>query len=478
MRTYSRWNVVWSICLGAALASPAYAGWGQAKLISHSSHAALAVDKTGKSHLVFVTQRKGIEQVQYTTFNSTRGKGPNIGVLTLEPDHNLLGPPGIAIDSSNLPHVALVDYISNPASLKYLSFDGSQWNSELIADDANIDIGQSEATSTPMVIDAQDHPHIAYVSTTNGLTYAVFDGSEWQFSAIGGALTPSAMRMAPNGTVYLAGLDQGQICEETGSNGSWSETCFIDSDGINAPGLGLAVDGSPEVVYINENLAEIDLAHFDGTSWTVGSIIKASDLGVAGLSGLAFATDTTGIGKVAFSGEHKHDIAFYAEESAGSWQVTNLGGQAFVSFDAVAMDLDQAGLPRVAFLLGTPIGDFEGYAAETLPALTEQWASIVSATNAGKTTITGTLQVKNFGTAAGAGFTLSYYLSADDQLDPSDVQIGHSALAVGAGQQKVVKFAYTPSGPVSSEYLIAAITAVNPHSEADTSNNLAVGQIP
>ena len=91
--------------------------------------------------------------------------------------------------------------------------------------------------------------------------------------------------------------------------------------------------------------------------------------------------------------------------------------------------------------------------------------------------MTGTLQLKNFGTEAAAGFTIKYYLSADNQLDPNGTLVGQSAVALGPGQTKTMKFSFAKSGTLSGEYLIAEINTAHPQNEADTSTNVAVSQI-
>ena len=159
--------------------------------------------------------------------------------------------------------------------------------------------------------------------------------------------------------------------------------------------------------------------------------------------------------------------------------MTSLAGGNSIGFGGLALDVDRAGLPHLVFTLFTNGGSsFVAYGAETLPALAAQWQSVTSAVKAGKTAVTGTLQVTNFGTAAAAGFTVDYYLSADDQLDPSDTLIGHSALALAAGQAKTIKFTHVLSDSVSGEYLIADISTANPQNEGDTSTNVAASQIP
>lgn len=468
MRICSSWIAVWSISLVIGLAAPVYAGWGQAKLVGrHAALGTLAVDSTGQSHIIYGGGKKTSELV-YTTYNIARGRGPTVSIPL-----RFLDQPSIAVDSLGVPHVAVVSnpLDDNPA-LIYLSLSGNQWQVQTIPD--------GSATGSPqLAIDAANTPHIAYYSAPSGLMhYAVLEDSQWQFENTGAAIYPTSMTIAKDGTIHVAGVTGSQVCEERGLNGVWNGECFDSYFGSEAF-VGLAADGSPEVAYADDG--PIKLATFDGTSWSVVPVIDASGQNLSA-GNISFATDSNGRGSLFFLAggpKPKEASIFYAhEQSNGSWQATDLGGSPFLNFFSLAMALDPAGLPHLVFSVVTSVVAFVGYGAETLPALAAQWESVTSAAKAGKTAVTGTLQVTNFGSAAAAGFTVDYYLSADDQLDPSATLIGHSALALAAGQAKTIKFNHVLSDTVSGEYLIADISTPNPQNEADTSTNVAASQIP
>ena len=295
---------------------------------------------------------------------------------------------------------------------------------------------------------------------------------------------PSSIKIAKDGTIYIAGTFSGdsQLCETDGLNGVRHSVCLVDNADLAAGvWVGFGSRGLPEIAYIN-NDSSVRLATFDGTNWTPTIIIDGGLYGVSDLGHLSFARDSAGFGSVAFTafggGGGNNDLFYAHQQSDGTWAVTELASSSKISFQpvGVGMDVDQAGLPHIVFGLETP-GNYEAYGAKTLTAIGVQWESIASAIKAGKTQVTGTLQVKNFGTAAATGFSLSYYLSADNQLDPSDALLGHGAIVLGAGQTKTSKFTFARSGTLSGGYLIAEITTLNPQNEADTSNNVAVSQI-
>ena len=470
MRAAAHWNLISIISLLAALATPAYAGWGRAKLIGRNADfGAIAVDLAGTSHVIYGGGRLKNPSLFYTTYSATRARGPSVSLPL-----RFLDQPSIAVDSSGAPHVALV---SNPlegvSTLIYLSLSGSQWQQQTVTND-------SVAGGPQLAIDALDNPHVAYFeSPENLLEHAFFDGSQWQIEDTNSSAYPTSMRIAKDGTVHVAGVTGSQVCEERGLNGVWNGECF-DSYFGNQAFVGFQADGSPEIAYIGPGNQSIELASFDGTSWSSVPVVEAGTLGLYVIDNISFATDTQGLGSLFFSGDGpKQNTIFYAHQQGdGSWPVTDLGGNKFVNFLSLAISLDPANLPHLVFDLSTPVAGAEAYGSERLPGFTAQWAGIATASKSDKTTITGNLQVRNFGTAAGNGLTIDYYLSTDDQLDSGDTLIERAPLGLEAGQQKTVKFLYVTSAPVAGEYLIAAIASAKPQAEADNSNNVAAGQIP
>jgi hypothetical protein len=92
--------------------------------------------------------------------------------------------------------------------------------------------------------------------------------------------------------------------------------------------------------------------------------------------------------------------------------------------------------------------------------------------------IDGKLLVSNIGTAPASGYIINYYLSTDNQLDPSDTLLGRTRLALGAGRHNVVTFNFSHSGAVSGEYLIAAIGPNNSPGVVNSDNSVAAALIP
>lgn len=464
MRIIRRWHVCLFGFVASLLAAipPACAGWGKAKRVSTGGFAGLAVDSTGISQIVYDPNPSQNHQLIYTRFTARRTRLKSI-VLPFALD--ISREPAVVTDAHNFPHVAVITSQFGLMQVMYLSYGGSEWSSQIIDSDISAPEPWS-GTNSPLALDPAGNPHIAYASRNGDLMHAFFDGSAWNLENTGFQVYPYAMKIAPDGTIHVAGIDaNNRVCERRDSNGYWSGGCFDDGNYLNPPSLAIRPDGSPEIAYGTSGYDGIKVASFNGSSWSTDSTIDAGPLGFTQINSNVFAIDPAGAAKIMFVGQ-SYDatmLIFGTESATGKWTWTDFGGgKGQFSISGLSLALDPVGLPRMIFGASIPGQTALGYGAETLPVLTDQWESIAATMQNGKTRVTGMLQVKNIGSASSSGFAIDYYLSADGRLGPSAISVGHTPIAIGAGRRRMVKFSFASAGPVGGEYLIAAIVAKNP----------------
>jgi hypothetical protein len=481
-----RRRIMLAIVIVSLAESLAFAGWKGA-IVGRDMGGTITVDAAGTCHIVTFTAYKTLDLV-YTTYNRSGVRGPlfksNVGLT----DPLAMA---IATDSKNRPYVAIIN--ENELSpqfvfdLDYLVFNGHGWDSQVI------DNAAAGALHVQIIIDSNDHPHILYLKANGFLTQAYFDGSAWHFENAGVPVAPTAVKIAPDGTIHVAGVmfisgQASQVCEERGLNGSWTGECF-DSEEGGAPALALAADGTPEIVYgsteNNFNYPDtVKLARFDGTNWSIDTIFEASTYRLEPFVAAYYAIDSTGLVKLLIG--TYNDYLDYFFQHGDSWDLTELGsgvdfrtGPLFIP--SISWALDPAGLPHFVFAPDGILTNeiiYQLYAALLSPVLTDQWQRVATKAASGKTVIDGKLLVRNIGTAPASGYTVNYYLSTDNQLDPSDTLLGRTKLALGAGQHNVVTFNFSHSGAVSGEYLIAAISPNNSPGVVNSDNSVAAALIP
>jgi len=459
--------VILAIVILSLADSLAFAGW-KASIVGRCDSGVLAIDSGGTTHLVCSRiLSTGAELFYYVTYGPNGRRGPLLATRPPLPSPRNLT---IATDSHNRPHVAL---IGGTGQLAYLDFDGHGWHSQRL----DPDLGYSTNLDLPLILDSNGNPHLAYVASNGFLTHAYFDGTTWQFEHTGASVMPTAIQIAKDGTVHIVGIgsENSQVCEERGLKGSWTGECF-DNSGPGYPALALAADGTPKVVYGSRDQTYFDtikVAHFDGATWSIESTFDTKAFGLVLVA--ATAIDSSGMAKIIFEGED--DNLYYVAQVGDTWALTNLGSVGILQTYLLSLQLDSIGLPHATFWTND-VFNFQIYAALTLPVLTVQWQRVATRAAAGKTVITGKLLVSNIGTAPTSGYNINYYLSTDNQLDPSDTLLGNAKLALGAGQHNVATFNFSHSGAVSGEYLIAAITPNNSLGVVDSGNSVAAAFIP
>ncbi len=459
-----------SITLLFLAAPPTFAAWKAAIVSAHSGAPGLAIDSAGTIHVVAPKSYKGSHLI-YRTYHPDGTLDRTIKTQIMQ----IFGAPTIVTDSQNRPHIALVTN-----ELDYLDFDGRSWNYQPIAP---IDEAIAPVYKPMLTLDSNDHPHLAYLAANGLLAHAFFDGTAWRIENTGVPMTPTAIQIAADGTVHIAGLSEvtnqpSQVCEERGLNGVWTGECFANASYFTAqpPSLVLASDSSPEVLYWSDSeifYETLLMARFDGAHWTTQTIFDASTVGLDYFITAAVAIDSAGHLKMMLvdDGYNLH----YAAQEGDAWAVTNLGDT--VNFSDITLAVDSIGLPHIAFGF-QDVFSFAIYVALTLPDLTDRWQSVVAHSALGKTVVTGKLQVTNIGTAPTAKSAINYYLSTDNQFDPDDTLLGSAKLALGPDQSKVVDFKFSPAGSVSGQYLIAVTTPANSPDEVNANSNVAAAVIP
>lgn len=481
-----RLPVILAIVILSFADSIAFAGWKGA-IVGRDLGGTITVDAAGTSHIVTFTAYKTLDLV-YTTCNRRGVRGP-----LFTSDVGLKDPLAVAIatDSKNRPYLAIVNERKKSPpfafALDYLDFNGRGWDSQVI------DNAAAGAFNVQIIIDSNDHPHILYLKANGFLTHAYSDGSAWHFENIGVPVAPTAVKIAPDGTIHVAGVmfipgQASQVCEERGLNGAWTGECF-DSEEGGAPVLALAADGTAEIVYgstkNNFNYPDtVKRARFDGTNWSIDTIFEASSYRLEPFVAAYYAIDSTGQVRLLIGTSNEY--LDYFSQHGDSWNVTGLGkGVEFFSngllIPPISLALDPGGLPHFVFEPIPILTDeiiFQLYAALLSPVLTDQWQHVATKAASGETVIDGKLLVSNIGTAPASGYAVNYYLSADNQLDPSDTLLHRTKLALGAGRHQVATFKFSLPGAVSGEYLIAAIGPNNSPGVLNSGNSVAAALIP
>ena len=229
---------------------------------------------------------------------------------------------GVAVDSSNNPHISYAasgNYCGS--GLRLSSFNGSGWSTQTV--DQHIDRGCDSA----LVIDGNDQFNIAYQSRDDSKMKLATDNSgSWNiYVADAGEslydLHPGyflSMAIDEQGQVHIAHFDDENkdLRYSTGvPNGEWTST-IVDSAGNTGhnPSIGLDVADHPHIVYQTWSGFNVKYATIDPTTseWAVHTISNNGDVGGSN----SLFIDHNSVIHVAFSDE-SNDVLRYASKPTG-----------------------------------------------------------------------------------------------------------------------------------------------------------------
>jgi len=284
----------------------------------------MVIDANDHIHLAYTTYTQWAETLVYMNYDGTNWTD------TVVSSSAHFGPIGIAVDSSNNPHIS---YAANGADqcgngLRIASHTGTAWSH------TTVEAGGNRGCESAIVIDESDNIYIAYQDrSTSKLKIATDKSGSWDSYLVNTGTSPSdiypgymaSMAMDGQGQFHIAHYDDkdDDLRYSTGvPNGQWTTT-IIDSSGYTGRDPSIAVDvaDQPHIVYHTWTGQNLKYATLDSTtsSWTVTTMASGADVG----EGNSIFIDESGIMHVPFS-DGTNEVMKYATKSTGLIQTMEL----------------------------------------------------------------------------------------------------------------------------------------------------------
>ncbi|MCW4023990.1 MAG: hypothetical protein NWF01_03025 [Candidatus Bathyarchaeota archaeon] len=130
----------------------------------------LAFDSKGTPHICCFNMGSYEHDFNYATLTDSGWQ-----VQTVDSSGSPSWSCSLALDSNGYPHMCYCD-TGFPSGLKYVSWDGSSWDVEMI-------YSKTAAYSCSLVLDSANNPHIAF-TTNPGVKYATWTGSSWNIQTV------------------------------------------------------------------------------------------------------------------------------------------------------------------------------------------------------------------------------------------------------------------------------------------------------
>jgi hypothetical protein len=288
---------------------------------------AIALDDTDTPQISFATKR---------SIRHARRVGETWDIETLASDELFPNIIAMKLDSSGNPHLVY----TNPdhVDLIYHSFDGKNWNQEVI------DPTVPDQNLADLVLDDADNPHVSYYrSSDSSLRYAHKIGGNWQSDIVQDSLESqdfpySAIKIDGAGNPGIAyQWNDGRDVKLARWNGAtWSiETIRTVPDAFRLQRrLGLSFDSMdrPHIVFAPSNTQYFELTHmfWNGAQWGIRVIEQSPAAGPA-LSMTLDGNDDLHLSY--YDGRHQSlryarwgdEFAFFEVDALASVQTTSLG---------------------------------------------------------------------------------------------------------------------------------------------------------
>jgi len=217
----------------------------------------------------------------------------------------------LALDSRDRAHIVFSDH--NNVRLTYLRPTDTGWQAKELADDGS---------SPSLTLDDADRPHLVYLSSPEGMVYAVYESERWVMTGVpvgefGGS--SNTLLLDDTGTAHIASLSYAHsLLYATNRGGSWATQLVAMQEQVGAPhALALDAADNPYLLYYQSSTGQLRWAARDGGEWATSLV---ADVDPTGLE-LALAMGPDGVAQIAYV-DSERDQLVAGVRPAGQWSLT------------------------------------------------------------------------------------------------------------------------------------------------------------
>lgn len=227
----------------------------------------LALDSNDNPHISY-----GDGDLKYASWN---GSGWNIQIIENYDQRSDEYHSCLALDSEGYPHISYTVF-SNPkdtddstAYLKYAAWNGSSWQTQII-DEA------LEYAFSSLALDSSGSPHVVYTykppnfsfESTYSIKYASWNGTDWNIQVITQDGVASSLFLDKNGNPHVSFSGRDGLTYATWTGLNWNTQSVDKSAGY--PSLVLDSVGNPNICYLKGDF--VMYAFWNGTGWSTSIV--------------------------------------------------------------------------------------------------------------------------------------------------------------------------------------------------------------
>jgi len=310
---------------------------------------AVAVDSNGHIHVVQIKDES--YQIRHSVNDGTGWN--TVGINTCGATY--CWDIHMVIDNNDHIHLAYTTYTQWDETLVYMNYDGTSWTDTVVSNSANFGpIG--------IAVDSNNHPHISYAADGgdqcgNGLRLASYTGTAWSFDTVesgGNRGCDSAIVIDESDHIYIAyqDRDSSKLKIATDKSGSW-DSYLVDtgtSPSSMYPGYmtSMAMDQQGQFHIAHQDSKDADLRYSTGAPNNGWTHTVVDSSGSTGRDP-SIAIDAAGQPHIVYHTWSGQNLKYATIDSAtSSWTVTTMASGAEVG-EGNSLFIDKSGVMHVPF---------------------------------------------------------------------------------------------------------------------------------
>ena len=347
----------------------------QTSTVATGTKPQIDLDSGGNPHIVYIHQF-ATGWVRYAEWNPST---MSFDTTTVN-DGNFEGPPAIALDQNDVPHLSYHRHTPPPEQL-HAYFTGTIWMNEELTDPNH------DGWDNSIAFDSNNMPHTSSVDPSNypgstGVEYAYYDGSSWHIEAIGSTLVNffggSSLAIDSQDNPHITYYDDitGDLMYAVKDGGIWTiSTIETDGDAGRFSSLELNDLDQPQVSYYRHssgNTGVVKFASWTGAAWDIAVVDTLDSVSVADARQItSLELDAQGVPHISYGDER---VVRYAVRNGSTWEietVIDVTTSSTILGQVASLGLGDNGQPHIAYYETGAIGTVK-YA--TKPASAAQLA--------------------------------------------------------------------------------------------------------
>jgi hypothetical protein len=314
---------------------------------------AVAVDSNGHIHVVQIKDES--YQIRHSVNDGTGWN--TVGINTCGSTY--CWDIHMVIDDNDHIHLAYTTYTSWDETLVYMNYDGATWTDTLVSSSAHFGpIG--------IAVDSNNHPHISYAvdgadQCGNGLRIASYNGTTWSHNTVeagGNRGCESAIVIDESDNIYIAYQDRSssKLKIATDKSGSWDsylvDTGTSPSDIYPGYMTSMAMDGQGQFHIAHYDDKDYDLRYSTGVPNGQWTTTIIDSTGYTGRDP-SIAVDAADQPHIVYHTWTGQNLKYATLDSTTSnWSVTTMASGADVG-EGNSIFIDESGIMHVPFSDGT-----------------------------------------------------------------------------------------------------------------------------